>query len=294
MYKIQGADQKEYGPVGADVIREWIAQRRIDGRTLVQAEGTTPWRTLAEFPEFSAALARMSAPPPPPGQMPSAAGAQALPEKTSGLAITSLVLGVLGLCGGLTSLFGLIFGIVALSSISKSQGRLTGKGMAIAGICLSSVFLVLFVLMLPATMLPALAKAKQRAQTINCVSNLKQLALGVRMYSNDNKDTFPAGDSWCDSIQSYVGRPSVYQCKADRTGQRCNYAINQKVAGKKENEINPQTVMLFEIDGGWNVAGGPELLARRSRHGNIVNVAFADGSVQQMSPSRLSTLRWDP
>ena len=28
MYKIQGADQKDYGPVTADLMRQWIAERR--------------------------------------------------------------------------------------------------------------------------------------------------------------------------------------------------------------------------------------------------------------------------
>ena len=40
-------------------------------------------------------------------------------------------------------------------------------------------------------LLPALSKAKARANQIRCVSNLKQLALGTLMYLQDNADTFP-------------------------------------------------------------------------------------------------------
>jgi hypothetical protein len=60
MYKILGGDQKEYGPVTADQVREWLAQRRVNGQTMVQAEGSSEWRALSTFPEFAAAA---SAPP---------------------------------------------------------------------------------------------------------------------------------------------------------------------------------------------------------------------------------------
>ena len=54
---------------------------------------------------------------------------------TSGLAIASLVLGLLWLCG-LGSLLATIFGAASLNQIGRSRGRLTGKGMAITGLVL--------------------------------------------------------------------------------------------------------------------------------------------------------------
>jgi hypothetical protein len=56
MYKLIGADQKEYGPVGAEQIRQWIAEGRANGETRIQPEGAADWRPLSQFPEFSAAL----------------------------------------------------------------------------------------------------------------------------------------------------------------------------------------------------------------------------------------------
>lgn len=57
MYKVIGADGKEYGPINADLIRQWIAEGRANGATKARLEGTTEWKTLGEFPEFAAALA---------------------------------------------------------------------------------------------------------------------------------------------------------------------------------------------------------------------------------------------
>lgn len=52
-YKIIGADQKEYGPVTFDLLKQWIEQGRANAQTVAQAEGTTEWKTLDSFPEFA-------------------------------------------------------------------------------------------------------------------------------------------------------------------------------------------------------------------------------------------------
>jgi hypothetical protein len=62
-------------------------------------------------------------------------------RQTSGLAVASLVLGILGFMTGFTSVLAIIFGGIALSQMSKDT-RLEGKGMAIAGLVLGIVVLV--------------------------------------------------------------------------------------------------------------------------------------------------------
>src|SRR5712664_997687 len=63
MYKIIGADQKEYGPVPAEQLRQWIAEGRASGATLIRPQGTTEWQPLASFPEFADALAAVGPAP---------------------------------------------------------------------------------------------------------------------------------------------------------------------------------------------------------------------------------------
>jgi hypothetical protein len=52
MYKIIGADQKEYGPITAEQIRRWISENRVNGQTRVRVEGAQEWTTLGALPEF--------------------------------------------------------------------------------------------------------------------------------------------------------------------------------------------------------------------------------------------------
>lgn len=51
MYKIIGADGREYGPVSAEELRRWATEGRINAQTLVQPEGDTGWKALANYPD---------------------------------------------------------------------------------------------------------------------------------------------------------------------------------------------------------------------------------------------------
>jgi prepilin-type N-terminal cleavage/methylation domain-containing protein/prepilin-type processing-associated H-X9-DG protein len=58
---------------------------------------------------------------------------------------------------------------------------------------------IAIIAILAAMLLPALAKAKQRASLVYCLNSLKQLGYGTLMYLDDNRDTFPA----CASRSTY-------------------------------------------------------------------------------------------
>ncbi len=77
MFKIIGADGKQYGPVSAEQIRQWFAEGRAKAETLVQAEGSTDWKPLGQFPELAPAATPGVVPPPVP---PPLAGNQPRPD----------------------------------------------------------------------------------------------------------------------------------------------------------------------------------------------------------------------
>jgi prepilin-type processing-associated H-X9-DG protein len=293
MYRIIGADQKEYGPVTTDQIKQWIAQGRVNGQTNVQAEGSGEWKPLREFPEFAAELALLTGPAP--AGIAGAPAPLAAPSKTSGMAITSLVLGILGAFScGILALPGLILGIISLVRINKSQGKMGGQGIALAGTIVSAVFVVLMPLMAAMT-LPALAQAKSRAMNASCMNNAKQLCLAVMLYNGDNNDHLPPAATWCDAISSAVGSPKVFKCPAAADqNQRSHFAFNSRLNGLSVSKIlSPATtVLLFETDGGWNLSGGPERL--KPHHSGNAIVGFVDGHVELVTPSRFSQLQWDP
>lgn len=157
-----GADGREYGPISADQLRQWIGQGRANAATSVLPEGASEWKPLGSLPEFSMLFAAPASAPTP-GAAPTPAAPAVYPAatlpplRTNGFATAGLVLGILSItlglccCDGLPfSISGLVFSIIAISQINAHPERYDGKTMAIIGIvlCCLSLLIVLILLCL--------------------------------------------------------------------------------------------------------------------------------------------------
>ena len=65
MFNILGTDGKEYGPVSAEKIREWISAGRANAHTSIKRVGETNWTTIAGLTEFTPGASAETAPLPP-------------------------------------------------------------------------------------------------------------------------------------------------------------------------------------------------------------------------------------
>ncbi|MGD1086572.1 MAG: DUF4190 domain-containing protein [Verrucomicrobiota bacterium] len=140
MYKIIGADQKEYGPITADQVRQWIHEGRLNATSRIQVEGAGEWKLLRELPEFAANLLLL----------PSLVTYQAAPAvpTTNVMAGWALATGIFAFCCCCLSFIvgpvSIVLGVMALSQIRQNPNQ-DGRGMAIAGIILGVFSLLLFV-----------------------------------------------------------------------------------------------------------------------------------------------------
>jgi hypothetical protein len=99
-YRVVGADQREYGPAGADELRRWIAEGRVNAQSMIQTEGVPGWRALGSDPDFAGALLA-------PAPIAPQAFAPIPVQRTNGLAVTGFIIGLFGLllccCGPVPS-----------------------------------------------------------------------------------------------------------------------------------------------------------------------------------------------
>ena len=171
---------------------------------------------------------------------------------------------------------------------------------------------------LASLLLPALAKAKNKAKAIACVSNLKQVDLGFRMWTADQADKYPwqvdvskggslgSGD-WTDHfrvVSNEIRNFQVLTCPADlerlkRTATnwvtlRGDLHISYFVGTNSPSGAKPQIILLGDrnvtgggggLDAMWSVFLGTSIDAAWDKkiHEFKGNIGSADGSMRKIS-----------
>jgi prepilin-type processing-associated H-X9-DG protein len=221
------------------------------------------------------------------------------PSKTEKLVQSSFVLGIASIACGITALPAIIQSIRALIHLRKETVSKSAFRKVIFSLIFSSCILAFIIFSIAS----AFYAAQGLADRINCVNNMKQLGLLMRIYRGDNYDRYPTAQ-WCDIIltnkfdKAELGNLStniakMVHCPSAPRNERCSYAFNRQLVGIKDtDQIAQDTVMLFESDAGWNAVGGPEIIAKR--HNSGLNVALIDGSVLQIQGKDIPSLRWNP
>ncbi|MFM2295484.1 MAG: hypothetical protein RLZZ350_1897 [Verrucomicrobiota bacterium] len=120
---------------------------------------------------------------------------------------------------------------------------------------------IAIIAILAGLLLPALAKAKAKAQRIKCVSNQKQVTLSFRMWSGDNNDRFPQ------AVSTASGGVSEFVNQATATGANGAGAATWRIYTTMSNELNDPKICLCPSDtvrstplsnfngGAWSNAG---------------------------------------
>ena len=120
---------------------------------------------------------------------------------------------------------------------------------------------------------------------VACLVNLKALAVGLSLYAEEYGDKYPPTEHWCDLLATKWASKESFCCPKGKK-HRCSYAMNPNAAPRSD----PDTVLLFECQSGWNQVGGPELLTTEHHKGCCV--LFVDGTVMFIKAEEVVGLHW--
>ncbi len=81
------------------------------------------------------------------------------------------------------------------------------------------VIVIFIILILAGILLPTFSKVRETGRRTQCASNLKQIGLGLFMYSNENNETFPTGATAMTALNTlypdYVSERKAFMCPSD-------------------------------------------------------------------------------
>ena len=197
----------------------------------------------------------------------------AIPCHRSALAVWSVVLSVLSfllVCPGpLVAMAAVVCGHLASVRIRASNGSLTGAGAARAGLVMGYAAVVVYLVIVPLFVFPALDRSRERIRERICEDNIRQIATACLTYA-ERHGGYPPADM--DSLRPILGvssngLPLVFLCPASKDPLASSYEI--VATGSLLKIGKPAHVLLVR--------------EKEAHHHGRWAVAYADGAVDWMN-----------
>lgn len=145
---------------------------------------------------------------------------------------------------------------------------------------------------LAAILFPVFARARENARRASCLSNLKQMGLGIMQYTQDYDETYPmslnyyssaGGDEtfWTEDIQPYVKSTQLFYCPNgyQASSLNGNYGANRAILPYSNAAVNQIKVAAIQ-----SASTIYMIMDYGNYSASSSNVRFGDGTTWQYLP----------
>lgn len=138
-----------------------------------------------------------------------------------------------------------------------------------------------------AVLFPVYACACKRATPATaCLSNVKQLATALIIYTSDYDDRLPNRDRWMDAISHITKNPRVFIDPEIKTEEQYGYAFDSHLSNRNVNSFKKpeQHSMLYDsINLARNASDPFNSLPNPGRHKGKNSIAYLDGHAKRIA-----------
>jgi prepilin-type N-terminal cleavage/methylation domain-containing protein/prepilin-type processing-associated H-X9-DG protein len=177
---------------------------------------------------------------------------------------------------------------------------------------------IAIIAILAAILFPVFARARENARRASCQSNLKQIGLGMMMYTQDYDERYPMAEwttspavdgAWPVLLQPYLKSVQIFHCPSDSADEGSSYILNNYFENWPEASVDSPSTTLM-ITEGQLFTGGTYSMTNAAtdyglnadytlynqtgrindptkhlpRHLGTSNILWADGHVKVSSP----------
>jgi prepilin-type N-terminal cleavage/methylation domain-containing protein/prepilin-type processing-associated H-X9-DG protein len=185
---------------------------------------------------------------------------------------------------------------------------------------------IAIIAILAAILFPVFAKAREKARQTSCLSNVKQIVLGMLQYAQDYDERMPHGYSsaapgpWYYLIDPYMKSTQILKCPSEKSTAACSYGVPYYnmfhdygaprgfALGRIDSPAECLLMGETERTGGiptwyyytpknwaypYDVANGPgNRIADPGRHNEGSNIGFVDGHAKWIGTKTLQNTQW--
>ena len=155
--------------------------------------------------------------------------------------------------------------------------------------------LVLFIPIMAASLFPVFSQAREAARATSCLSNQKQLALGVLMYTQDYDERLPGSAHWMNDIEPYIRSssssspyaflPEHCPSAAMRNDSIFGYAYSSKLDKKEMSSFADPKTTLMTYDStnlAKNASDAESSMPSPGRHRGRNMASYLDGHAKAL------------